>query len=142
MPNTFLPPSCGPSQGSGNLLPVANSSGDVAAATATATLPAAAGKTTYIEGFDLTGGGATSATVITGTVTGLLAAIGTLSFDAAILAGAAVPAFGTTGSGSLYSVRFPTPLPASALNTAIVVSFPTFGSGNLHACVSAYGFQA
>lgn len=142
MPNTFLPPSCGPSQGSGNLLPVANSSGNVAAGIVTATLPAAAGKTTYIEGFDLTGGGATGAANILGTITGLLAAIGTLTYAVAVAAGATAPAFGTTGAGSIYSVRFPTPLPASAVNTAIVVSFPSFGAGNLNASLTAFGFQA
>jgi hypothetical protein len=130
------------SPGSGNLnipaspTPVQNSSADVAAATATATLPAAAGKTTYIEGFDLTGGGATAASIVAGTITGL--AGGTMNFDVAVAAGVAAA---VTPQGPL-SVRFPTPIPASALNTAIVVSVPSLGSGNAHAVLTAYGFQA
>src|SRR5262249_31577165 len=55
---------------------VANSSGNVAAATATATLPAAAGKTTWIEGFDVTAAGATAASIVQMTITGLPSAVG------------------------------------------------------------------
>lgn len=122
-------------------IPVANSSGDVAAASAVATLPAAQGKVTYIEGFDITGAGATAASTITVTVTGLPTAIGTLSFDVVIPAGATT-GIGGTGNPGIIPVRFPTPLPASAANSTIVVTVPSFGSGNLHACVTAYGFQA
>lgn len=118
--------------------PVANSSGNVAAASAVATLPAVAGKMTYIEGFDVTGTGATAASIVTGTVTGLPSTIGTLSFNLLIPAGATT----NIGTNGVFSVRFPTPLPASALNTTIVVTFGSFGTGNTNACVTAYGFQA
>lgn len=138
MTQQYSPPGAHGTFSSGLMVPVGNSSGDVAAATATATLPAASGVTTYIEGFDLTGGGATGAGVIVGTITGLQTQTGTLTFDVAIAAGATAP---MNAQGGLF-VRFPTPIPASAPNTAIVVSFPTFGAGNLHACVTAYGFQA
>lgn len=118
--------------------PVANSSGNVAAGTATATLPAAAGKVTYIEGFSLTGGGATGASIVTGTITGLPTAVGTLSFNVNVLAGATGP---LNAQGGL-AVNFATPIPASAANTTIVVSFPTLGAGNTNSCVTAWGFQA
>jgi len=119
--------------------PVANSSGNVAAASAVATLPAAAGKLTSIEGFDITGSGATAASIVIVTVTGLLA--GTLSFDVVVPAGVTT-GIGGTGNPGVIPIRFPTPLPASALNTPIVVTVPSFGSGNTNACVTAYGIQA
>ena len=108
------------------------SSGNVAAATATATLSAAAGLTTYITGFSITGAGATAAGVIVATVTGCLG--GTMSYIIAVPAGAAV------GITPLI-LDFPVPIPASAVNTAIVVSVPSFGAGNTNACVNARGFQ-
>ncbi len=106
-----------------------------AAQTNTATIPAVAGKTAYIEGFDLGGGGATAASVIAVTVTGILN--GTLTYNVAIIAGATLAAF---SGGAILSVRFPTPLPASGLNTAIAVVVPSYGAGNTAASVVAYGF--
>lgn len=141
MPVPFMPGSAQTSMGAGRLVPVGNSSGDVAAASAVATLPAASGLTTYIEGFDVTGAGATGASVVPVTVTGLQTQTGTLTFDVVVPAGATV-AIGGTGTPGIVSFRFPTPIPASATNTTIVVTATTFGSGNLHACVTAYGFQA
>lgn len=113
--------------------PIGASSGNVAAATATATLAAAATKTTYITGFEITGGGATAASVVTATVTGLLG--GAQSYSIAVPAGAAL------GITPLI-VNFPTPFPASAVNTAIVVSVPSLGAGNTNAVANARGFQA
>ena len=121
--------------------PVANSSGNKAAASATAVLPAAQGKVTYIEGFDITGSGATAASIITVTVTGLNSSIGTLSYDVVIPAGATT-GIGGTGNPGMIPVRFPTPLPASAANATITVTVPSFGTGNTNACVTAYGFQS
>lgn len=102
-----------------------------------ASLAAAANRTNYIEGFDVTGGGATAAGVIEATVTGLQA--GTLKFELPIAAGATAPAF--SNPTGMFSVRFPSPLPASGLNTAITVTVPSFGAGNTNASVNAYGFQ-
>lgn len=112
--------------------PINASSGDVANATATATLAAAAGQFTYLSGFVITGAGATGASVVTATVAGVTG--GPLSYDIAVPAGAAV---GITP----LMVTFTTPVRSSAVNTAIVVSAPPFGAGNLHAAVSATGFQ-
>ncbi len=106
-------------------------SAQVAAAANNQTLAAAAGLRTYITGFAITGGGATGASVIQVTVTGLT---NTLSFNIAVPAGAAV---GVTP----LVVTFSTPLPASADNTAIVVNVPSFGAGNTNASATAWGFQ-
>ncbi len=94
----------------------------------------AGGQRTYICGFVITGGGATAASFIDVTVTGLLG--GTATYKLFIPAGAA-----TTPITPL-SVHFSQPLPSSATNTAIVVNVPSFGAGNLHAAATAYGFLA
>jgi len=113
-------------------VPISNSSGNVAAATATATLPAATGKTTYLSGFAITGAGATAASVISATVTNVNG--GTQTYSLAIPAGAAV---GVTP----LIVYFDPSLPATGSNTTIVVSAPTFGAGNTNATVNAWGYQ-
>jgi hypothetical protein len=112
--------------------PLSISSGNVAAAVASATLAAAAGVTTYITGFEMTGAGATAASVVSLTVAGLLG--GTCTYSVPVPAGAAV------GITPLL-VNFIRPLPASAVNTAIVVSCPSLGAGNTNAAVSAHGFR-
>jgi hypothetical protein len=106
------------------------SSGNVAAATATATLPAIATKTNYLTQVDINGGGATAASIINCTITGLVG--GTATYPFAVLTGAAV--------GNSLSIKLPAPLPASAINVAIVASCPSFGAGNTNAAVNAYGF--
>lgn len=111
--------------------PVAAASGNVANAAAAATLAAVAAKFTYITGFEITGAGATAASVIAVTVTGC--AGGTLTFNMAIPAGAAV------GVAPL-NVQFSKPLKSSAVNTAIVVSAAAFGAGNTNAAAVAHGY--
>lgn len=111
--------------------PITGASGVVTAATATATLTSAAGRTAYITGFSITGGGATGASVVTCTVTGLVT--GTQSYVFPVVAGATL---GDTPLQRLFAI----PVPASATNTNIVVSCPTFGSGNNGAAVNAEGY--
>ena len=123
MSNSGAPPA--------GVTPLNSSSGNVAAAAATATLAAVPGQTNYLTGFDFTGAGATAGSVVTGTITGLLG--GTRSFSIAVPAGAAV------GLAPL-SLSFDPPLPASAVNTAIVVSVPSLGAGNTNATLNAQGF--
>jgi len=106
--------------------------GSVAAAANNQTLAAVAGLRTYISGFCIAGGGATGASIITVTITGLA---NTLSFAVPVPAGAAA------GVIPLL-VTFDPPLPASADNTPIVVNVPSFGAGNTSASASAWGFQA
>lgn len=112
--------------------PITAASGDVAAATAAATLASVAGKTTYITGFSFTSTGSTAAATVDITVTNTIT--GTLTFVYVSVAGA------TTANAQLL-VTFPYPIPASAANTTIVVSAPSLGAGNLHAAMNAYGFQ-
>ncbi len=109
----------------------ASSSGDVAAATATATLAGAASKFTYITGLQISGGGATGASVIQCTITGAIG--GTETIEVGVIAGA-------TLAIAPVQVSFAKPLQSSAVNTSIVASCPSFGSGNAHAAVSAQGF--
>lgn len=112
--------------------PITGASGNVAASTATATLDGAVGKVTYIMGFDVTSSGSTGAGVVNLTVTGGIS--GTLTFNYASLVGATVP-------NAPLSIRFPQPIPASAVNTPISVVLPSLGAGNTHATVNAYGFR-
>jgi hypothetical protein len=99
-----------------------------------ASIAAVAGKMNYLTGFDVTGGGATAASVVEVSVTGLAA--GTLKYEMNVLAGVTGP---VNAQGGLF-IRFPDPLPASAPNTAITVTCPSLGSGNTNASVVAYGY--
>ena len=120
---------------------VAGQAGGAAQSNA-ASLAATSAKTNYITGFDLSGGGAPAASVIEVTVTGLASGAGTtLKYEVAIAAGVTAPAFGTAATNAVYSIRFPQPLPASATNTAITVTCPSFGAGNTNASVCVYGYQ-
>lgn len=96
------------------------------------TLPNVAGQTTFITGFEITGAGATAASTIAVTVTGILG--GTKSYRLVIPAGAGVEI-------ARLLVEFARPIPASGVNTAIVVNVPSFGAGNTDAAVTAHGFQ-
>lgn len=112
--------------------PVTANSGNVAAGVATATLPAAAGKTTYICGFTITSAGSTAAAVVSPTVTNTIT--GTLTFTYVSVAGA------TLANQSLI-VPFNPCVPANAANTTIPVSLPSLGAGNTNTTVNAWGFQ-
>jgi hypothetical protein len=118
-----------------SIAPIQNTASG-AAQTNTATLAATAGKTNYLEGFDISGGGATAAAVIEVSITGLASA---LKFEMAVAAGAAANV--NPLAPGYYSVRFPEPLPASGVNVAIAIAVPSFGTGNTNAAVTAYGYQ-
>lgn len=111
---------------------ITGSSGNVAAGNAVATLAAAAGKTTYITGLLISGSGATAAGSALVTVSGLLG--GSMTFVVGVPVGAGVPI-------APINLKFEPPLPASAVNTAIVVTAATFGAGNTFASATAWGFQ-
>ena len=115
-----------------DITPVIASSGNVAAATATATITSASGKTAYITGFSVTGTGATVALPVSVTVTGVLG--GTLTYTYAAIAGALL-------SNQPLVVAFDPPLPASATNTNIVVSCPSLGVGATNNTVVAQGYR-
>lgn len=108
-----------------------NASSTGAAAALTATLTGAAGKFTYITGFEITGGGATAASIILVTVTGVQG--GTQNYYIVIPAGVNV-------SITPLIIHFPAPLKASTLGANIVVNVPSFGAGNTSAAVAAHGY--
>lgn len=130
----------------GNLLPVqiagGSSTGSTqtmlaqssanAAGTNNVSLGGAAGLTTYVTGFQITGGGATAASVITITLTGVVTQ--TQNYQLVIPAGA-------TTSITPLIVTFPTPVPASATNTSITLNVPSFGAGNTNAAAAIQGFR-
>lgn len=97
-----------------------------------ATLAAAAGKTTYICGFTVSGLGATALTNVTVAVTGLTGA-GTLNYTYSMPAGATVAA-------TPLNVPLSPCVPGNAVNTAIVVTVPG-GAGNTNTTISAQGYQ-
>jgi hypothetical protein len=99
------------------------------------TLTGGVGQYTYIEGFDVTGGGATAASIVEISTTGLS---NNLKFEMNVLAGATGP---VNAQGGLF-IRFPTPIPSSATNTNIVVTLPSLGAGNTNASITVYGFTA
>lgn len=94
----------------------------------TATLPAAAGKTTYITGFSVTVGTGTAAPAGLVTVTGTVG--GTLNNQ-----------LGGSASGTSMDRDFSHPVPASAANTAITVNVPALGATTGAVAVVIRGYQ-
>lgn len=93
-----------------------------------ATLPAVAGKTTYLSGFSITSD-ATVGLAGTATVAGVIS--GTMSF---------IQGVGVAPAVADLTKTFIPPIPASAVNTAIVLTSAAAGtSGNT--AVTAWGFQ-
>lgn len=126
--------------GLGNLTPVMAGSYPAGAVPITAsatggtstvpvTLAGVAGKTTYISGFTISSD-ATSLAIGTASITGLVT--GTMNFLQPILAAA-------SGVGVL-SQTFNPPIPATAANTAIVITSAAAGIGG-NTSVNAWGYQ-
>lgn len=118
----YLPP---------NATIVTATSGNVANATATATIAAVSAKTNYITGFDVTGTGATAGAAAVVTVAGLLG--GSITYTYTFATGAAV-------ANTPLIIRFPAPIPASGTNTAITVACGASGAGGTNNVVNAYGY--
>lgn len=112
--------------------PITATSGNVANGAAVATLAGAASKTTYITGFILTAAGATAGLAVNVTLAGVIG--GTMTFTFVAPAGVLVAA-------QPLVVMFATPIPASAANTAIVLTLPALGAGNTNASANAFGYQ-
>jgi hypothetical protein len=106
-------------------------SGNVANASAVATLTPSTTTTAFITGFEVTGSGATAGLPVTVTVAGLLG--GTKSYTYAFAVGALLP-------NQPLVVQFAPPLPASAVNTAIVVTCPASGAGGTNNTVVSHGY--
>jgi hypothetical protein len=96
------------------------------------TLAAVAGKTNYVTGFEVTGSGATGASVLSITLTGTIS--GTLNFTLAIPAG-------VTAGVTPLNVEFAQPIAASGVNQAITLNVPSFGAGNTNASAVLHGFN-
>jgi hypothetical protein len=96
----------------------------------TVTIPALAGWVNVLTGYDYVGTGATAATVVDITTTG----VGT-NYTSKL----AVPASPT--SLAERSVRFPNGLTATASNVAITVNVPALGVGNLSGNLVVYGYR-
>lgn len=111
--------------------PITAHSGNVANAAAAATLTGTSTTTVFISSFTCTAGGSTTATEANITVTGLIS--GTETYNTGAPLGAGVPP-------TILRVAFNPPVPASAVNTNIVVSQPALGTGNLNASCNAEGF--
>jgi len=112
--------------------PIRGSSGNVANTSAVATLDAAASKVTYLTGWSFTFAGATAASNKTIVISGLSG--GSLTYVVTVPAGATV-------AGREITIDLTHPYPASAANTAIVVTAAACGAGNTHAAATARGFQ-
>jgi hypothetical protein len=107
--------------------PISASNTGAAAAAVSATLPAVAGKTTYLTGFCVTSTNPAAAE------NGLVAVTGTIStLDFEFVEGVSL--------GGQLCPPLPKPIPASAADTPIVVTLPAITSGGAGA-VTAYGFQ-
>ena len=102
-----------------------------AASAATVTQPASAGKTNYCTGFEVTGGGATGASVITVT----LASGGTTIANYNVT----VPAGATAATPNLI-VTFNPPLVGLAPGQNMVLTVPSFGAGNTNSAATMHGF--
>jgi hypothetical protein len=113
--------------------PLGASSANAAAAN-NVTITPPADKTAYVTGFEITGGGATAASVIAATLVGLFGGL-TFTYDIAVPVGA------TVQTPSLI-VEFSTPLPGNAKGSAITLNVPSFGAGNANAAVNLHGFAA
>lgn len=110
---------------------VTAASGNVANASAVATIPAVAGKTAYLTGYEITGAGATAGLPVIATVVGLIT--GTVSHIVVAAAGALV-------ANVPVIVEYGVAVPASAVNIDIVVTVPAFGAGNTHSTVVSHGY--
>jgi hypothetical protein len=109
----------------GAAVAVEASANTAAGAQIVATLPAAAGISTWITGFDVTVSNGTAGSV-------LVAVAGIATARSWYIAQVA------SGQSTL-SIRFPRPIPSSAVNTAVTVTVPTTTTG--FNSVVAYGFQ-
>ena len=109
-------------------------SGQVANAAATATIPAVAGQLAVITGFEVYAGGATAGSLVDVTITGILG--GTQSYPLA------VPTGPTTLLWPPLLITFDQPIPASGNNIAIAVNLPALGAGNTKAICYARGYYA
>lgn len=102
-------------------------------ASASASLAASPGRTTYVCGVKVSGLGATALTNVIATVA-TVAGGNTLSYQYSMPAGATVVA-------TPVDIAYTPCIPASAQNAAITVTVPG-GAGNTSTAIAVYGYQA
>jgi hypothetical protein len=112
--------------------PLTGTSGNVANAQAQATLAAVSGKTNYLTGLYVSGGGSTAGLGVTVTVSGTTGS--SIFFPVVAPVGALLPMQG-------LQLTFTPPIPASGANVAITATMPALGAGNLYAGVVITGFR-
>ena len=101
----------------------------VAAAICTVNIPAIQGRTIYVSGVQITGGGATAASTVSTAVSGLIGDQFYWQINVPVLPAGIIPAFG----------NFNPPLPALP-NTAVSIGVGSFGTGNLIETVNVQGY--
>ena len=99
---------------------------------ATATLPAAVGKTTYVCGFTIAGLGATAATTVVATIATLVGGV-TASISYVYPIGAAV-------ASTPINIQLTLCMPANAINTALTLTVPG-AAGNTATQITVHGYQ-
>lgn len=113
-------------------IPFIYSSGNAAAAIATATVPALPGRTAYISGLQITSSGSTAAAVVLAVLAGLIGGA-SISYVYTSVAG-------VTLANPTLQIMFPKPIPASASNTAVTLTLPSLGAGSTNAVATLHGF--
>ena len=98
----------------------------------TLTQPAQAGKTNYCTGFEVTGAGATGASIVTVTLASGGTTVGNWSVT--------IPAGATTTITPLI-VEFTSPFVGSAPGQNMVLTVPSFGAGNTNASATMHGYS-
>jgi hypothetical protein len=114
---------------------VVATTGNQLATASSASLPAVAGAVNQLCGFSITGGGATAASIVQATITGLIGGAAP-----SLILQIPVPQ-GVNNGISPIIVNFPNPIPASGPNVEIVLNLPSFGAGNTNAVGNIWGLS-
>jgi hypothetical protein len=120
-----------PADSSSERVAIANSSGNVAAGTATATLPLITGKTSYLCGWSITSTGSTATAIVSPTVTNVQGGTQTYTY---------VTVAGVAAANAQLNITYTPCLPANAAANAPTVTLPSLGAGNTNATVNAWGY--
>lgn len=104
-----------------------------AAGAISASFAASASLTNYLQGFAITGTGATTSSVFTATIAGLIG--GTMSVPVVVTTGTLV------ANVSIFR-DFVRAIPASAANISLTLNLPSLGAGNSLSIISMYGYRA
>lgn len=104
-----------------------------AAAALSASLASTASQTTYLQGYAISGGGATAAATLTATISGLTGTNMAVGYFVTT---------GTTIGSSPVIVNFTRAIPASGTNISVTINLPSLGAGNSSTVLSIFGYRA